>query len=56
MMAQLNQTAHQLVLAGLKEQYPHADATCLRRHLADRLLGRDLAQKVYGPNCWQTAV
>lgn len=56
MMSQLNRTAQQLVLTRLKEQYPNADAACLRRHLADRLLGRDLAQKVYGPNCWQTAV
>jgi hypothetical protein len=50
MMSQLNQTAQQLVLAGLKEQYPKADAACLRRHLADRLLGSELAQKVYGPH------
>lgn len=56
MMGQLNQTAKQLVLAGLKEQYPHADATCLSRHLADRLLGSELAEKVYGPHSAETAV
>jgi hypothetical protein len=50
MMGYLNQTAWQLALAGLQEQYPQADEAALRRHLADRLLGRELAQKVYGPH------
>ena len=56
MMSQLNQTAKQLVLAGLKEHYPNADAACLRRHLADRLLGGELAQTIYGPHACGTAV
>ncbi|MCC6605659.1 MAG: hypothetical protein IT327_20800 [Anaerolineae bacterium] len=56
MMSQLNQTAKQLVLAGLKEQYPNADAACLHRHLADRLLGSELAEKVFGPHFLETAI
>lgn len=56
MMAQLNQTAQQLVMAGLEEQYPQADAAFLRRQLADRLLGSELAQKVYGSHLPETAV
>jgi hypothetical protein len=50
MMGQLNQTAWQLALAGLREQYPQANEAALRRHLADRLLGCELAQTVYGPH------
>ena len=56
MMGQLNQTAQQLVMTGLREQYPNADKACLRRHLADRLLGSELAHKVYGPHSSETAV
>lgn len=48
MVAQLNQSAHLLALAGLRSQYPLADEAELRRRLADLLLGHELARKVYG--------
>jgi hypothetical protein len=49
MMGQLNETAHNLALEGLREQYPQASNGELRRHLAERLLGPELASAVYGP-------
>jgi len=48
MLAQLNAFARLLVLAGLRSQYPQAAEVELRRRLAIRLLGEDLAKKVYG--------
>ena len=49
MMAQLNDMARQLALAGLKRRHPDASPEELRRRLADLLLGSELAEKVYGP-------
>jgi alkylation response protein AidB-like acyl-CoA dehydrogenase len=49
MMAQLNQTARSLALAGLRQRYPQATPAQLRRHLADLLLGETLAAQAYGP-------
>jgi hypothetical protein len=48
MVAQLNQSAHLLALAGLRSQYPQTNEAELRRRLADLLLGEELARKVYG--------
>ena len=48
MLAQLNAAARLLALAGLRSQYPKASEAELRRRLADRVLGEDLARKVYG--------
>ena len=48
MLAQLNQSAHLLALAGLRSRYPQATETELKRRLADLLLGEELACKVYG--------
>jgi len=48
MLAQLNKSAHTLVLTGLRSQYPHASEAELRRRLAGLLLGEELARKVYG--------
>jgi hypothetical protein len=50
MLGHLNQTARQLALEGLRDLYPKATETELRRHLADLLLGPELAEKAYGPN------
>jgi len=50
MMAELNQTANQLAMEGLREKYPHASESELQRHLADLLLGPELALKAYGPH------
>ena len=49
MMAELNQTARQLALEGLRDKHPGASESELRRFLADLLLGPELANKVYGP-------
>ena len=48
MLAQLNASAHMLALAGLRSRYPQASEIELRRRLADLLLGKELASKVYG--------
>jgi hypothetical protein len=49
LMGQLNQMARSLALSGLRQQYPQATEAELQRLLADRLLGVELASKVYGP-------
>lgn len=48
-VGELYATARQLMLGGLRERYPHAGETELRRRLADLLLGPELAEKAYGP-------
>lgn len=48
MLAQLNASARILALTGLHAEYPQATQDELRRKLADRLLGEDVARKVYG--------
>jgi len=48
MLAQLNASARALALAGLRSRYPQASETEMRRRLADLLLGKELARKVYG--------
>lgn len=49
MMGQLNAMAKSLALNNLRRQYPQATENELRRRLADRLLGPELAAIVYGP-------
>jgi hypothetical protein len=49
MVEQLNQSVKLLALSGLRQRYPQDDEECLRRRLADLLLGEELAFKVYGP-------
>jgi hypothetical protein len=48
MLAQLNQSARILALAGLRSQYPQAGEAELQRRLAGVLLGEEIACKVYG--------
>ncbi len=48
MMSQLNAMAKSLVLSNLRQQYPNAKESELRRRLADRVLGSELATTVYG--------
>jgi hypothetical protein len=48
MLAQLNESARLLAMAGLRSQFPQASEAELRFHLAGLLLGEDLARKVYG--------
>jgi hypothetical protein len=49
MMGALNRSMRRAVLCGLRERYPEADEEELRRRLAARLYGRELAEKAYGP-------
>lgn len=49
MLAQLNQSARILALAGLRSQYPQISDDELHRRLAGLLLGEEIACKVYGP-------
>ena len=49
MMDQLNASVRTLLLSGLRERHPQADEAELRRRLADLLLGKELAEKAYGP-------
>jgi hypothetical protein len=49
MVGELNAAMRELALSGLRERYPEADSSELRRRLADLLLGAELAEKVYGP-------
>ena len=48
MLAQLKSSVRTLALMGLRSRYPQASEAELRRRLADLLLGKELARKVYG--------
>jgi hypothetical protein len=43
----LNETVKTLAMSGIQQQYPAATPQQVRRILAERLLGAELAQKVY---------
>ena len=43
----LNETVRALATSGIKEEYPNASPDQIRRILADRILGPELAAKVY---------
>jgi len=49
MLGQMNATARQLALQGLRARHPGATEAQLRRYLADLLLGPELAARAYGP-------
>ena len=49
MLGEMYQTMKQLAYSGLRQRYPTATETELRRRLADLLLGVELAERVYGP-------
>lgn len=49
MVASLNQAVIELAWSSLCKQYPHEGTARLRRRLADRILGKELAEKAYGP-------
>jgi len=48
LLEDLNHTARQLALAGLRRRFPGASSEKLRRRLADLLLGEELAAEVFG--------
>ncbi len=47
LMNDLNETLKTLAMNGIQQRHPHATAPRVRRMLADRLLGEELAAKVY---------
>jgi hypothetical protein len=49
MLGEMYQTMKQLAYSGLRQRYPAATETELRRRLADLWLGAELARRVYGP-------
>jgi len=53
MVAQLNATVRMLAMAGLRSRFPTANDMELRYKLAELLLGKELADKVYGE--WKNA-
>ena len=48
LMGEMYRTVRDLALSGLLHRYPDASPDELRRHLADILLGPELAAHVYG--------
>jgi hypothetical protein len=48
MVGELNATVKQFALAGIRQRHPNATEREVERHLADLLLGEELAAKVYG--------
>jgi hypothetical protein len=49
MVGQMNLAVKQLAIAGLKQRHPDDPPELIRRRLADLMLGKELAEKVYGP-------
>ncbi len=48
MVGDLNATVKLFAIAGIRQRHPDASEEEVRRHLADILLGEELAAKVYG--------
>ena len=49
LLGQLNQMARMLALSDIRTKHPTASESQLKRLLADRLLGPELAARAYGP-------
>jgi len=52
LMDDLNRALRLLILGELRRLFPAAPEEELCRRLADRLLGDELASRVYGPRSW----
>jgi hypothetical protein len=48
LLAEMNQTVHELALVGLRQRHPDDSPTKRRRRLASLLLGPELANQAYG--------
>ena len=48
MVDDLNETVKVLAISGTKQRHPNATLEQIQRMLAERMLGPELAQKVYG--------
>jgi len=49
LVGQMNKTVITLAMAGLRSRFPEDPPAILHRRLADLILGKELASKVYGP-------
>lgn len=49
LLAQLNQAARIFAMSGLRRRHPSATEQEIHRRLADLILGKELAERVYGP-------
>ena len=49
MVGQMNEAVKTMMSSGLRERFPKDTPQMLQRHMADLLLGTELALKVYGP-------
>ena len=49
LVGEMNRAVRDLALAGLRQRYPNDSPAQRRRRLADMLLGKELAARVYGP-------
>ena len=48
LLAEMNQTVHQLALVGLQQRHPDDSPAKRRRRLANLVLGPELAKQAYG--------
>ncbi len=48
-MIRLNRSARTLSMSGIRKRHPNASDLELRRRLADKVLGPELALRLYGP-------
>jgi hypothetical protein len=46
----LTRAVRQMAEVGLRQRFPHADETEIRVRLAERLYGRDVALRLFGPH------
>ena len=53
LVGEMNRAVRQLTMAGPRQRHPDDTAEERRRRLADLLLGRELAARVYGPAPWE---
>lgn len=49
LVGDMNETVRTLALAGLRQRHPGDTPAQRRRRLADLMLGKDVAARVYGP-------
>jgi hypothetical protein len=49
MVGQMNDALKTMMRSGLRERYPKDSPEMIQRRMADLLLGKELALKVYGP-------
>ena len=53
LVGEMNRAVRQMMMAGLRQRHPDDTPEERQRRLADLLLGRELAARVYGPPPWE---